>query len=228
MQWRPGLSKLDYVPSVGIDPYQDAYIQHEDGSRETIEAMRDRMQLPPAPQPLINHILYDAGCKLDVDALRRDFGGPTREECMRKFSETTSWRCSPSPIPVGGTDRCAVCQRTIVLGERYAEIRVIENCFEHVIVCADHRDPQFARFDPFVFAESDPLDAIIDGLTLRKLVESYKFNQRNENRWQVPFTPAQRDTVSAHWSAQLRAKVAASKAADAARATSVLVEMEVE
>lgn len=53
------------------------------------------------------------------------------------------------------------------------------------------------------------MDSIIDGVTLRKLIEIDEINQRHE----IPraWTRSQRAAVSAHWSAQLRAKVAASE-----------------
>jgi len=57
----------------------------------------------------------------------------------------------------------------------------------------------------------DPLDVEYDGLTLRELLTCDEL-QRREYLSPPPrrsWTPAQRAAVSAHWSAQLRAKVAA-------------------
>lgn len=57
----------------------------------------------------------------------------------------------------------------------------------------------------------NPLDAVIDGVTLRRLLMYSEMYRREE----VPasprhvFTPAQRAAVSAHWSAELRARVEA-------------------
>jgi hypothetical protein len=75
----------------------------------------------------------------------------------------------------------------------------------------------------------DPLDAEHDGVRLAALL----IRDHNNQREKLPrpgrahaFTPAQRAAVSAHWSAQLRAKVEASEAADAARRPSVVVDLE--
>lgn len=59
----------------------------------------------------------------------------------------------------------------------------------------------------------DPLDVKYDGVTLRLLLDQEQMRQRTERprRSFEPFTPAQRSAVSAHWSAELRARVEASK-----------------
>lgn len=80
-------------------------------------------------------------------------------------------------------------------------------------------------------ATPDPLDAVIDGITLRTLLECDQQAQREgAHTWQAGsrrlFTPAQRNRVSCYWSAQLRAKVAASTAARKAREPSVVVDLE--
>jgi hypothetical protein len=72
----------------------------------------------------------------------------------------------------------------------------------------------------------DPLDVEYDGAPLRKLLESDQAARRELNPFASCFTPAQRAAVSAHWSAQLRAKVEASEAADAACRPSVVVDLE--
>lgn len=64
-----------------------------------------------------------------------------------------------------------------------------------------------------------PLDIEYDGVTLRVLVERDRFNrreyaQRDGEATPFAFTTAQRAAVSAHWSAELRAKVAAAKERD--------------
>lgn len=67
---------------------------------------------------------------------------------------------------------------------------------------------------------ADPLDVEYDEIKLRELLR-----RNSENNTGVLFyeiTPAQRAAVSAHWSAQLRAKVAASEAARKAQAASVV------
>lgn len=55
----------------------------------------------------------------------------------------------------------------------------------------------------------DPLDVEYDDLSLRYLLRCDELNRR-ENETST-FSPAQRAAISAHWSAELRAKVAASK-----------------
>lgn len=61
-----------------------------------------------------------------------------------------------------------------------------------------------------------PLDETIDGVSLHELLDKDS-RARQEVLRPLPFTPAQRAAVSAYWSAQLRAKVAASAKADAER-----------
>lgn len=75
----------------------------------------------------------------------------------------------------------------------------------------------------------DPLDTKYDGVTLRVLLVAEGL-QRHDQGDRVPLsrqplTPIQRAAVSAHWSAQLRAKVEASK--ERARMT-VMVDVDVE
>lgn len=68
----------------------------------------------------------------------------------------------------------------------------------------------------------DPLDQVIDGQTLRYLIATDESMQRSDEAvCRRRFTPAQRAAVSAHRSAELRAKVEAKRKADAAAAPSV-------
>lgn len=71
-----------------------------------------------------------------------------------------------------------------------------------------------------------PLDDHADGERLRGLLMADELNRREAPRPE-PFTPAQRAAVSAHWSAELRAKVDASRKADAER-NQVLVDLQVD
>lgn len=64
---------------------------------------------------------------------------------------------------------------------------------------------------------TDPLDEEIDGWKLRDLIDWERELQRGELATMVSPTPLQRAAVSAWWSAQLRAKVAASEAERRAR-----------
>lgn len=76
----------------------------------------------------------------------------------------------------------------------------------------------------------DPVDVAIDGIDLDVLLGcDEKARRENSRHWrngsQRTFTPAQRAAVSAHWSAELSAKVAASSRADTERErNSVLVD----
>lgn len=71
-------------------------------------------------------------------------------------------------------------------------------------------------------AMPDPLDQVIDGQTLRYLIQADQGMQRHDcDVWRTWFTPAQRQAVSAYWSAQLRAKVEAKRKDDEAAAVSV-------
>lgn len=71
-------------------------------------------------------------------------------------------------------------------------------------------------------ATVDPLDAVIDGCSLRELLRADESNRREfalatsvgPVRVRASITPAQRAAISAHWSAELRAKVAAAKERD--------------
>lgn len=75
----------------------------------------------------------------------------------------------------------------------------------------------------------DPLDVEHDGYQLRFLLKMSAAARRDNvtaSRFVEAMTPAQRAAVSAHWSAELRAKVAASTAADKAREPSVVVEID--
>jgi hypothetical protein len=63
----------------------------------------------------------------------------------------------------------------------------------------------------------DPLDVEIDGVLLRRLLESDVAARREMNPFGAGFTPAQRRSISERWSSELRAKVAASAAADKER-----------
>ncbi len=66
----------------------------------------------------------------------------------------------------------------------------------------------------------DPLDVNYDGVTLRVLLIHDERARRDRNGDHPNLaTPAQRAAISAHWSAELRAKVAASKRRDRNRVT---------
>lgn len=86
-----------------------------------------------------------------------------------------------------------------------------------------------------VFAHAapvDPLDVEHEGVMLRQLLSHDEMWRKDEwpDAWVAAgrnkLTPAQRAAVSAHWSAELRAKVAASAEDDKARRPSVMVEVD--
>lgn len=87
------------------------------------------------------------------------------------------------------------------------------------------RDP-----DCFIAKPIDPLDVEYDGVKLRTLLRNdEKMRTEVDGYRNTAWTSAQRAAVSAHWSAQLRAKVQASAKADAERERNqVVVDMEVE
>lgn len=66
-----------------------------------------------------------------------------------------------------------------------------------------------------VIGEIDPLDVEYDGVTMRQLLGLRGLT--DQHGYANRFTPAQRAAISAHWSADLRAKGAASTAADLER-----------
>jgi hypothetical protein len=78
--------------------------------------------------------------------------------------------------------------------------------------------------------ELDPLDAVVDGETLRNMLARAEQHAMEEHQTRVGarssalFTAPQREALSAHWSAELRRKVAASKAADDARRPRVVLD----
>lgn len=63
----------------------------------------------------------------------------------------------------------------------------------------------------------DPLDVKYDGVPLRGLLQVDDDRMRERSKTPLMRTPAQHAAISAHWSAQLRAKVAASTAAEVQR-----------
>ncbi len=59
----------------------------------------------------------------------------------------------------------------------------------------------------------DPIDVVIDGVTLRSLLIFDELMRKGERANRAP-SSAQRAAISANWSAELRAKIAASAKAD--------------
>ncbi len=75
---------------------------------------------------------------------------------------------------------------------------------------------QRAAFGPVRQVPVNPLDVSIDGWTLRDLIAADQNRRRGECGLVVvgPFTPAQRAAISAHWSAELRARIVAGREAE--------------
>lgn len=94
---------------------------------------------------------------------------------------------------------------------------------------AELREMRGRRLEASSGHAPDPLDVEIDGWKLRTLLaisEEYRQDRGMSPYPPSRFTPAQRAGVSAHWSAQLRAKVAETRADDKAREISVIVDLE--
>ena len=68
-------------------------------------------------------------------------------------------------------------------------------------------------------ASPDPLDRIYDGVTLRELLAQDEAWRREASSVALRLTSAQRAAVSAHWSAELRARVEAKAERDCRRVT---------
>lgn len=81
-----------------------------------------------------------------------------------------------------------------------------------------YASPDLKRDECYVFqasAPADPLDAEHDGVKLRTLLACDANNRREAiGAGGRRFSPAQRAAVSAHWSAELRRKVAAAAEQD--------------
>lgn len=118
-------------------------------------------------------------------------------------------------------------------GEPYIWLRAI--------YCHEAMPEKFQPAPEIQAPAHDPLDVEYDGVPLRDLLDlrecvnreqdlgagtECSIPWRNADPW--TWTPAQRAAVSAHWSAQLRAKVRASDAADKARAPSVVIDVDAE
>lgn len=120
-----------------------------------------------------------------IDAI---IGGPTRAECERKFSEI-------DPAAFG-----QVVDELGRLGE--AGAKFTDKSLSEVRA-------------KFGLPAPDPLDVEYDGVKLCSLIDlDERRNREIGNAIHVRFTPAQRAAISAHWSAELRAKVAASREAE--------------
>lgn len=135
-----------------------------------------------------------------------------REEERRRFRSMPRDLVPSRDAAVPKTTGCNVCGGTLYFSARQRGDGLCNPC--------SRLDSQPAA----PTAPADPLDAVIDGVTLRYLLEVDR-----DNRAETPhlcmfqLSQAQRAAVSAHWSAELRAKVAASKERERTR---VVVDME--
>lgn len=114
--------------------------------------------------------------------------------------------------------RCRVCMDAKVCCRQCEEKHkqgvfgaAMDTSLEYMKYLEDRNAARIAALRPI-----EPLDVEYDGVKLFYLVQWDEMNRRSEWPTGRPhqFTPDQRTAVSAHWSTQLRAKVAASKAAE--------------
>jgi len=121
--------------------------------------------------------------------------------------------------------QCGRCRRPLVRESMVSGSDRCRACGD-MEKAANARDA--ARLAEYQAARTDPLDVEYDGVKLRLLLDQDEMRQRTERplRQFEPLSCAQRAAVSAHWSAALRAKVAAGAAVDKAREISVVVDLE--
>lgn len=132
--------------------------------------------------------------------------------------------------PLRSPDHCSACRATLYYSDRKrgdgrcgpcsrgAAPPTIETPWVGVDLGSD---------PPTFVTAPDPLDVKYDGVTLRDLISIdglARCESKPSQRERAAYTPAQRAAVSAHWSAELRARVEAGKRADAAQATSVVLD----
>lgn len=151
-------------------------------------------------------------------ACRRSWSVEPRRELadprLRGASPRECAGCAVALTPLTSLQRSGVCSA----GETFVEIVCGECC------AAAAPGERVAR--RVVAPAADPLDATIDGETLRLLlvVDGYaRHEHRSSQVLRAAWTPGQRLAVAAHRGAELRARVAAAAARDARR---VLVEVQ--
>lgn len=115
--------------------------------------------------------------------------------------------------------QAAVAAQSKQIAERIK--RLDEMRMEHLASKMPKRDAELQdayeameQFTPILPPEVDPLDVVYDGIKLRVLIridEDGRQEIRTARNWGHEWTPAQRAAVSAHWSAQLRARISAAK-----------------
>jgi len=148
------------------------------------------------------------------------------QESLRKLGDNISW---------DGYIGTRYGRRDGYIGTRYGRIKIVEDpgmptneirietlamspqaLLEQIRAAKEYmRDLGERNAAPVAAAPpADPLDVEYDGVNLRDLIQWDTARRRETHPQWRQLTPAQRAAVSAHWSAQLRAKVAASKAAE--------------
>lgn len=165
----------------------------------------------------------------DVRVTCKEFGGEWFGSPETGYSYSLARaQCRRIPRPVD-----EVKAGPVGFAEQGCDPEMCANCGEHIrnhyggteyrcnpkslieSVCADH------TASPPPVTSPDPLDVVIDGDPLRHLLACDELSRREGYR----FSPslAQRAAVSAHWSAELRLKVAASDAARKEREVTVVI-----
>lgn len=148
-------------------------------------------------------------------------GGPIKLTSDSSLGRDEMCFVAPSPIP-----KEVLEQQERMVRSLFADYGVPAHIRQMVPTCPGHNG--IADLGPS--APVDPIDVEYDGVTLRDLLAMRQcidrerdigagslcsIPWRNADPW--TWTPAQRAAVSAHWSAELRAKVARGEAADRAR-----------
>lgn len=211
-----GMDLMRFAPQLGstVDPSCSPGVIRLVKSVVDVKPVERRPYEPiPATCPM---------CGRECDSSRITLGG----------SETTLYGCTC----VG--DRAVMSSISAGAPEsKYAKrqaVPKVKGGMHHPIHGGHRFDPDCPKCTNELRGESttpkpiDPLDVEYDGVKLRTLLDGDAFNRQERARgvWNVrAMSPVQRAAVSAHWSAQLRAKVAASKAADT---TQVLMPLDAE
>lgn len=155
------------------------------------------------------HAIMSGHCQGDIDSLEKAI--------VERKDRLLARREEPIAIsPVDGVTAktiqlaCDTADQSVPVGEmRFYQLDPKELAIE-----AGYKESDITKLGGLV----DPLDVKYDGVKLSGLLNVDRMRRMDHNGYLVrargELTPAQRAAASAHWSAQLRAKVAASKAAE--------------
>lgn len=122
-------------------------------------------------------------------------------------------KCQDGGDPPWLCDACENATPTVRMYESMLNVKSNMYCIGGIKIKSDPSIPVGV-----IRWEIDPLDVKYDGVPLGRLLERDRCKRQEDEStpWRsfVNPTPAQRDAISAHWSAELRAKIAASKERD--------------